>query len=365
MKIKEIIQALEKWAPTQYAEDFDNVGLQLGNAENEIYKALVAFEITDEVIQEAIDNKAGLIICFHPLIFNGLKSITGKNRVEQIVIKAIQNNIAIYAIHTNLDAQLNGVNGRIAKELGLKNTQILIPNEDILYKLIFFVPKADADKVKDALFNAEIGKIGNYSECSFNSEGIGTFKPIENANPTLGEIGKQHQEAELKVEILVKKHQLSSAISIMKQEHPYEEVAYDVIPLNNNDQTTGMGQVGELQEPMTDAEFLRYLKSKIPTEVVRHSKLLNKEIKKVAILGGSGAFAINAAKSARADVLVTADLKYHDFFLAENQILLCDVGHYESEQFNKFHITDYLSEIFSNFAFLTSNVNTNPINYFK
>lgn len=365
MKIKEIIKALEDWAPTTYAEGFDNVGLQLGDADLEVEKALISFEITDEVVKEAIENNTKLIICFHPLIFNGLKKISNKNRVERVVTECIKNNIAVYAIHTNLDAQLNGVNNRIGKALGLNDLQILIPNKDILYKLIFFVPKTNAEEVKSALYSNGIGTIGNYAECSFNTEGVGTFKPINNANPTLGEIGKQHSEPELKVELLVKKHQIEKAILIMKETHPYEEVAYDVFPLYNKDQTIGMGQIGVLPKAMEEHEFLKYLKEKIPTEVIRHSPLIHKKIRKIAIVGGSGAFAIKAAKQANADVLVTADLKYHDFFLAENNILLCDVGHYESEQFNKFHIKDYLSEKFTNFAFLTSNVNTNPINYFK
>ena len=364
MKLKEIIQSLEKWAPKSDAEDFDNVGLLVGNQEDEIHKALVTLDVNEEVMQEALEKRANLIIIFHPLIFKGLKRLSGNSRVEKLVVKAIQNNVAIYAIHTNLDAQLDGVNGRICEQLGLLNNQILIPKENHLFKLIFFVPKDEAEKVKNAIFETGAGTIGNYAECSFNTEGTGTFKPIKNATPFTGKLNERSTEDEIKVEILLEQNQLNAAIYAMKSAHPYEEVAYDLIPLLNKNQTKGMGQIGELANEISEIEFLALIKQKLPTACIRHSTLLNKNIKKVAVLGGSGAFAINAAKAAGADVFVTADLKYHDFFLAENQMLLCDIGHYESEQFTKNHITRYLSEIFPNFAVLTSQVNTNPINYY-
>ena len=364
MKLKEIINALEQWAPVSDAEDFDNVGLLIGNEEDEINKALVTLDVTEEVVEEAIQEKAQLIITFHPLIFSGIKRLSGCSRVEKLVVKAIKNNIAVYAIHTNLDAQLNGVNGKIAEKLGLKYTQILIPKQNNLYKLLFFVPKNEAEKVKQAIFAIGAGKIGNYADCSFDSEGMGQFRPINNANPTLGELDQIHKEPEIKVEILLQENRITRAISAMQNAHPYEEVAYDLISLQNKDHTRGMGQLGELNEFMDEADFLSLVKTNLNTKCIRHSPLNGRKIKKVAVLGGSGAFAIGAAKSAGADALVTADLKYHDFFNAENQILLCDTGHFESEQFTKNLITDYLSEIFPNFAILISQVNTNPINYF-
>lgn len=364
LKLKQIIQALEEWAPISDAEGFDNVGLQVGNPEQEIQKALVTLDITDEVLNQAIEEKANLIITFHPLIFKGLKKLSGNSRIERIVVKAIKHDIALYAIHTNLDAQLDGVNGMIAERLGLENCRILIPREDDLFKLIFFVPKDDVEKVKNAIFSTGAGTIGDYAECSFNSDGLGTFKPIGKANPTIGELNKRHTEPETKVEILIQKREIHTAISTMKSAHPYEEVAYDLIPLKNGNQTIGMGQIGTLKEPMDEKEFLNLVKTQLKTDCVRHSSLNNKKIKKVAILGGSGAFAIPNAKSAGADAFVTADLKYHDFFLAENQILLCDTGHFESEQYTKNLITRYLSEIFPNFAILTSDINTNPVNYY-
>ncbi|MDO5655383.1 MAG: Nif3-like dinuclear metal center hexameric protein [Flavobacteriaceae bacterium] len=363
MKLYEIIQNLENWAPLSDAEGFDNVGLLTGNTNDELHKALVTLDITEEVMQEAIEHKADLIISFHPLIFNGLKRLSGGSRVEELIVKAIQNKIAIYAIHTNLDAQWDGVNAKICERLGLQNRQILIPRQNNLFKLIFFVPNNKADEVKEAIWRTGAGTIGNYAECSFNIQGQGTFKPIKNANPSIGELNRRQHEPELKVEILIEKHQINQVLFALKTNHPYEEVAYDLIPLFNHNQTKGMGQIGELQEEMSELEFLKWVKTRLKTQCVRHSAIMGKKIKKVAVLGGSGAFAINAARRAGADAYVTADLKYHDFFEAENQILLCDPGHYESEQFTKNLITDYISENFPNFAVLKSQVDTNPINY--
>ncbi|MXV37726.1 Nif3-like dinuclear metal center hexameric protein [Flavobacteriaceae bacterium Ap0902] len=364
LKLKEIIKVLENWAPKSDAEDFDNVGLQVGDPEQDIEKALVTLDITDEVVNQAIEENAHLIITFHPLIFKGLKQLSGKNRIERLVVKAIQHNIALYAIHTNLDAQLDGVNGMIAERLGLEDCKILIPKTEDLFKLKFFVPHMDAEKVKDAIFSTGAGTIGNYAECSFNTEGYGTFKPIKGANPTLGTLDQRHEEPETKVEILIQQKEINNVLSMMKSAHPYEEVAYDLIPLKNENQTKGMGQIGKLKEPMAAESFLKLVKNQLTTTCVRHSDLIHKKIEKVAILGGSGAFAISPAKMAGADAFVTADLKYHDFFLAENGILLCDVGHFESEQYTKNLITRYLSEIFPNFAILTSDINTNPVNYY-
>lgn len=364
MQLREIIKALENWAPKSDAEDFDNVGLLIGSPNDDIHKVLVTLDVNDAVMQQAINEGANLIITFHPLIFKGVKRLSGNSYVERLTVKAIQNNIAIYAIHTNLDVQLDGVNGKICERLGLKNNQILMPKQNDLFKLVFFVPKNEAERVKNAIFATTAGTIGNYAECSFNSDGVGEYKPIKGANPTLGELNVRHAEPETKVEILLKTQQIGEVVSAMNKAHPYEEVAYDLIPLHNKNKMKGMGQVGELEKPMPEEDFLKMLKKQLPTACIRHSNLIGKQIKRVAVLGGSGAFGIGAAKAAGADAYVTADLKYHDFFQAENGILLCDIGHYESEQFIKNHITHYLSEIFPNFAFLTSEVNTNPINYY-
>ncbi len=364
MKIKEVINALENLAPKCYAEDFDNVGLQVGDENLEIDNVLVTLDVTDVVMQEAIEENVNLIVTFHPLIFTGLKALTGKNRVEQLVIKAIQNNIAIYAIHTNLDNQYFGVNHAICQQLQLEKVQILLPKKHTLFKLVYYVPMEHDIEVKNALFEAGAGEIGNYSECSFSILGEGTFKPNDRAKPFVGKNNKRHTETENRVELLVDKSQKSKIISVLKENHPYEEVAYEIIPIDNVNQTLGMGQIGNLSYEMSSDDFLAWVKKQLPTRCIRHSNLTHKKIKKVAVLGGSGAFSIGSAKAAGADALVTADLKYHDFFTAENQILLCDVGHYESEQFTKKLLSRYLSENFSNFAVLTSKVNTNPVNYY-
>lgn len=364
MYLKTLIKALEKWAPLSDAEGFDNVGLQIGNPEQEINKALITLDVTDEVVDEAINKDANLIITFHPLIFKPLKNITSKNRVSRLALKCIENKIALYAIHTNLDAQLDGVNAKISEKLGLENRRILIPNKDKLFKLIYFVPENSANEVRDTVFMSGAGAIGNYSECSFNTKGTGTFKPMEGANPTLGQANIRHEESEIKVEIILEQAKIQSAIYAMKSAHPYEEVAYDLIHLSNESTNKGMGQIGELKKSVSEKEFLEILKNQFNVVCVRHSNLLGKKIKKVAVLGGSGAFGINNAIREKADAYVTADLKYHDFFLADNQIIVFDIGHYESEQFTKNHINNYMSKIFPNFAVLISEVNTNSIKYY-
>lgn len=363
MKLKEITTQLEKLAPLAYAEDFDNVGLLVGDANAEITKVLVTLDTTEEVMQEAIEKGANLVVSFHPIIFSGMKKITGKNYVERVVKLAIKNDINIYATHTALDNSEFGVNYQIAQQLNLKNTQILIPQKDTLRHLVTYVPNESAEQVRDALFAAGAGSIGDYDNCSFNLEGTGTFRAGKDANPYVGEIGETHFEKETRISVIFNKHLQSQIINSLKENHPYEEVAYEILSLENSNQTIGIGMAGELENEISEEDFFKYLKEKMNAEMIRHSKLLNKKIKKVAVLGGSGSFAIAAAKRAGADVFVTADLKYHHFFEAENQILLADIGHYESEQFTKNLLTAYLSEKFPNFAVLNSEINTNPVVY--
>ncbi len=363
MKIKDIITELEKLAPLAYAEDFDNIGLLVGNSNAEITKILVTLDTMEEVVKEAIEKGANLIVSFHPIIFSGLKKITGKNYVERVVQLAIKNDINIYATHTALDNSQFGVNHQISRQLNLQDTEILIPQKETLRHLVTYVPTADAANLRQALSAAGAGSIGNYDNCSFNLEGMGTFRPKEGANPHIGEIGKTRFEPETRISVIFNKDLEGKILKALKENHPYEEVAYEIFKLENKNQTIGIGMVGELENEMTEEDFLNYLKEKMQTQMVRHSKLLNKKIKKVAVLGGSGSFAISDAKRAGADVYVTADLKYHDFFQAENRILLADIGHYESEQFTKNLLTAYLSEKFPNFAVLNSEINTNPVHY--
>jgi dinuclear metal center YbgI/SA1388 family protein len=316
------------------------------------------------VIKEAITKNYNLVVAHHPIIFGGLKKINGKNYVEKAVITAIKNDIAIYAIHTNLDNVVNGVNGRIARLLGLENISILSPKESTLKKLFTFAPIDKAEQVRNAIFRAGGGQIGNYSECSFNGEGVGTFKGEEGTNPYVGEVGKQHRENEIKIEVIFPAWLENKVVSSMKAAHPYEEVAYDIINLANKHQGIGSGVVGELTEPMTEMNFLVHLKEIFNLRVIRHTALLNRPVKKIALCGGAGSFLVSTALAAGADVYATADMKYHEFFDANGKILVADIGHYESEQFTIDLLTEILEQKFPNFAVLKTKVETNPVNYF-
>ena len=364
MIIQEVINHLEEFAPLAYAEDFDNVGLLVGNKNNELTGILVTLDTIEEVVDEAIQNNCNLIVSFHPIMFKGLKKITGKSYVERTVLKAIKNDIAIYAIHTALDNAMEGVNDAICQQLELVNKQILIPQKQTIKKLTTFVPVKEAEKLRMALFNAGAGNIGNYTHCSFNSEGIGTFNGNENSNPTKGAKGDIHKEQETQITVTYVRHFESNILKALFESHSYEEVAYEITTLENTNQHIGMGMIGELKNPMDEKHFLNFVKTKMNTPLIRHTSLLGKNIKKIAVLGGSGSFAIEAAKVSGADAFITADLKYHDFFTAENQLLLLDIGHFESEQFTKNLLVAFLIKKITNFAVVLSKTNTNPVKYF-
>ena len=364
MTINDVTTLLEEFAPLSYAEDFDNVGLLLGDATNDLTGILVTLDTLENVVDEAIAKSCNLIVSFHPIIFGGLKKITGKNYVERVVLKAIRNDISIYAIHTALDNAPHGVNAKIGEVLGLMNTKILLPQKSTLKKLTTYIPNADSERVKNALFIAGAGKIGNYTHCSFSIEGKGTYKANSGANPTKGNIDELHTEPEVLVSCIFGKEYEQVIIKALKENHPYEEVAYEITTIDNTNPYMGMGMIGELNTSCSEKEFLQDLKYKMQAQVVRHSSLLNKPIKKIAVLGGSGAFAIGAAKAAGADIFVTADVKYHQFYEAENQMVIADIGHFETEQFTKNLLVDYLTKKIPNFAIHLSESITNPINYF-
>ncbi|WP_417886386.1 Nif3-like dinuclear metal center hexameric protein [Zunongwangia sp.] len=363
MIIQDVIKEIEQFAPLKYAESFDNVGLLVGNRNAEITGALITLDTLEATVEEAIAKKCNLIISFHPIIFSGLKKLTGANYVERAVLKAIKNDIAIYAIHTALDNQHKGVNDMICEKIGLKNRKILIPRKDSIKKLVTFIPKEDAEKVRKALFGAGAGNIGNYDNCSFSVFGEGSFKGNEDSNPVIGERGKLHFEQEVQIGVTFSSHMQSKVLSALFNSHPYEEVAYEISSLENENQHLGMGMMGELEEVQDEKNFLKAIKSIFKTGCVRHSQLLNKPIKKVAVLGGSGSFAIENAKQAGADIYITADLKYHDFFKAENELILADIGHFESEQFTNNLLYSFLTKKFSNFALILAETNSNPIKY--
>lgn len=363
MQLSSILTHLQNLAPLAYAEDFDNVGL-LTSHNNEITGILVAHDALEEVIDEALEKKCNLVVCFHPILFSGIKKITGKNYVERALIKAIKHDIAIYAIHTALDNHQKGVNKIFCNALGLKNTKILVPKEQYIYKLVTYTQPDNADKLRNALFDAGAGSIGNYECCSFNSKGIGTFMGNENSNPEYGDRFEFVETEEVKIEVTFEKHLQSKILSTLFKNHVYEEVAYEIYKLENQHQNIGLGMVGEFEEAMSEQDFLQFVKDKMQCGGIRHSSFLNKPIKKVAVLGGSGSFAIKNAIGVQADAFLTADLKYHQFYEAEKQLLLADIGHFESERFTKNYIVDYLKEKITNFAIILSEVNTNPVKYF-
>ncbi|WP_010522151.1 Nif3-like dinuclear metal center hexameric protein [Aquimarina agarivorans] len=371
MTVKEITQLFEQKVPLHYAESFDNVGLLVGDVNQKVTNILVTLDALEAVIEEAIAKNCNLIVCFHPIVFKGLKKITGKDYVERVVIKAIQHNIAIYAMHTALDNHWQGVNKMICDKLQLRNQHILMPKKETIKKLTVFVPKASFVNVREALFSAGAGSIGNYESCSFYNEGVGSYKGGKESNPVLGKKGEYHEENEVHLQVTFASHLKSKVISQMLKAHPYEEVAYEVTTLENVNQKIGMGMVGELSETLSETEALALVKKVFKTQGIRHSEFLGIPIQKIAVLGGSGAFAIESAKASGAQLFITSDVKYHEFFQAEKKLVVADIGHYESEQFTKNLIVSILTKKISNFApaynsgnIILSDTNTNPIKYF-
>lgn len=363
MKIKEILSELEEMAPLAYAEDFDNVGLLVGDQESEATGVLVCHDALENIIDEAIAKKCNLVVCFHPILFSGLKKITGKNYVERAVIKAIKNDVAIYAVHTALDNHQEGVNKIFCDALGLINTKILIPKQNFIRKLVTYTIPENAEELRNALFDAGAGRIGNYENCSFNSKGIGTYMGNEHSNPQVGERFEFVQGDEIKIEVTFEKHLENKILKALFKSHAYEEIAYEIYDLQNKHQNIGLGMIGELKNPMKEKEFLLFAKKKMQADGIRHSNFIGKEVKKIAVLGGAGSFAIKNAIQAGADVFLTADLKYHQFYEAENQLLLADIGHFESERYTKNYIVEYLRKKILNFAVILSEENSNPVKY--
>ncbi|MDP1800029.1 MAG: Nif3-like dinuclear metal center hexameric protein [Bacteroidota bacterium] len=364
MTIQEIITEIENFAPLAYQEDYDNCGLITGQKTQTATGALLSLDCTEEVIDEAIANKCNLIIAHHPILFSGLKKINGNNYVERTIIKAIQNNIAIYAAHTNLDNVKQGVNKKMSDKLGLKNLHILAPKSNILKKLVTFVPGSHHEAVLQALFEAGAGNIGNYSNCSFNLEGTGTFKGNADTKPFLGKPNELSKEKEIRIEAIFEFNKEAGIIAALLKAHPYEEVAYDIYSIANKHQQIGSGMVGELEKEMNENDFLGHVKKSLLCGCLKHTKKLGKSIKKVAICGGSGRFLLKNAINSGADAFITSDFKYHEFFDAENKILLIDAGHFETEQFTPEIFYEIIQNKFPTFAIRLSKTNTNPVNYF-
>ncbi len=364
MTVKDIITAIEEAAPFAWQESYDNSGIQVGSPRQEVSRGLVALEVTHEVLREAIINQCDVIITHHPLIFEGLKRLSGSTPTEQIVMEAIRHNIAIVSVHTNIDNSDRGVNYHLGSMLGLQKMQVLRPARHWLKKLVTFCPSDHAEKVRFALFEAGAGHIGEYDFCSFTLEGRGSFRAGEGANPFVGNIKEMHYEKEERIETIFPAHLERKLIQAMKSAHPYEEVAYDIYPLDNAFEKMGSGMIGELEHPVNAKDFLEKVKTTLKTGCLRHSRIHDGTIQQVAVCGGSGAFLIEDAVKAGAQAFVTADIKYHGFLDAADNLLLVDAGHYETEQHTRELIGNIIQKKMINFALLISGVNTNPIRYF-
>lgn len=364
MQIAEITNLFEQIAPLRLQESYDNSGLIVGNKTWEVKKILLSLDCTEAVVEEAIKEGANLIVCHHPIVFTGLKRFNGNTYVERTILKAIKNDVAIYACHTNLDKVLHrGVNQKFAKKLGLTNTRILVPEKNYLMKLTVYVPLEKEQELKDALFANGAGEIGNYSHCSFSHSGKGSFMPTGLAKPIIGEKNKLETVGESALSVLVEKHKLYGVLKAMKETHPYEEVAYDLIPLENTHQEIGFGLIGELEDSLSTNDFLSMVKKQFNLKVIKHTSF-NKKIKTVAVCGGSGQFLMKDITSNNADAYITSDIKYHQFFDTEGDYLLADIGHYESEISTLEIFHEIITENFPTFAVLFTKTDTNPVNYF-
>ncbi len=364
MQIQEITQFLESLAPLSSQESYDNSGLIVGNPHAEVKNVLISLDCIEATVEEAITKNCELIIAHHPIVFKGMKRLNGGDYVERTVIKAIKNDIAIYAIHTNLDNYRFGVNHEIGTRLKLKNLKVLAPKRNVLSKLICYIPESHFEGVSNAIFAAGGGQIGAYSDCGFSVKGTGTFQPIDGAQPFIGKVNERSEVQERKFETVCSTHTIGKVVAAMQKAHPYEEVAYEVFAMENGNNYEGSGMVGDLEHPMEAKAFLQELKDVFGCGVVRHTDLLDKSIARVAFCGGAGSFLLPMAKRSGADIFVTGDYKYHEFFDAEAQIIIADIGHFESEQYTSNRIAEILTEKFANFAVHLTEVNTNPINYF-
>jgi len=362
MKIIEVLEYFEQIIPVDFQENYDNCGLQVGNGQSDLKQALITLDVTEEILEEAIRKDCNLIISHHPLIFHGIKKITGSNPEERIIEKALKKDITIYSTHTCLDNNSAGLNVYIAGKLGLQNISILAPGENLLKKLVVFCPPDHAEKVRNAMFLAGGGNIGNYDSCSFNVHGKGSFKANEGASPFVGRVNELHFEEEIRIELIFPVHLENKIIQAMLQNHPYEEVAYDIYKLENTYNKIGAGVIGNLENPAKTIDFLAFIKDIFGTKCIRHNAILKKEIQRVAFCGGSGIFLVNQAKRSKADIFITSDIKYHDFFA--EKILLADIGHFESEHLSVELIASVLMKKFPTFAFSISEIKSNPVHYF-
>jgi len=363
MKLKDLASFLDSAIPLSFQEGYDNAGLQAGSPDREIKSALITLDVTEDVVDEAVHKGCDVIISHHPLIFTGIKQLTGKNPTERILLKAVKQDVAIYSAHTNLDVLENGVSRKMAEKLGLRNIRVLVPLRNRLLKLVTFIPEEHLEKVREAVFSAGAGVIGGYDKCSFVTSGTGSFRPGEDTEPFTGIKGKVHFEKEVRLETVLFSHMKGRVVKALMEAHPYEEVAYDLYPLENDNIRSGMGCTGEFIEPVSEKAFLKMLENVFSARGIRYSKPTGMDISKVALCGGAGGPFISEAISSGAGAFVSADIRYHSFFDAGNKILLADIGHFESEKFSVEILYDLIIKKFPTFAVRFSEVYTNPINY--
>lgn len=362
MQVKDFTSIIEEFSPLGLQEDYDNAGLICGSPVSEVRSILLTTDITENVINEAIEGGHNLIISHHPLTLQGLKNIVPDNDIKRCLVKAIKHDLNLYSAHTNIDAVANGVSGKMADKLQLIHREILQPAGK-LFSLVFYTPIENAEKVRNAVLDAGVGHIGNYSRCSFNNTGQGTFLANNNAHPYVGKKGVLHTENEIRTEITVPEYLLRRSIQALTDTHPYEEPVWNVVDLHNTNPATGFGIVGELETETDSLKFLEHVKETFHCGIIRHTDICKPKIKRVAVCGGSGAFLTKTAIEKQADIYITGDYKYHDFFNSANRLVIADIGHYESEQFTKEIFYELVTKKISKFAVQFSMVKTNPINY--
>ncbi|MCC8153367.1 MAG: Nif3-like dinuclear metal center hexameric protein [Tannerellaceae bacterium] len=363
LRIKDIIKELETVAPLPLQESYDNSGVQVGDVSLPATGALLCLDITEEVIDEAIDKGCNLVISHHPLAFKPFKSLTGKNYIERSLIKACKQDIVIYSVHTNLDNAFGGVSFKLAEMIGLQNIRVLSPRKEALLKLVTFVPEAYAETLRNALFQAGVGHIGRYDCCSYNVTGEGTFRAGKGTNPFVGGEGELHTEREVRIEMILPAFKKAYILRTLLSVHPYEEPAFDFYSLENTWNNAGSGVVGELPAAEDEVSFLQRLKSVLRLNCIKHSALTGRPVREVALCGGSGAFLVGEAIAYGADIFITGEAKYNDFYDVEDKIVLAAIGHYESEVCTKEIFYNIISKKFPTFAVHFSNVNSNPVNY--
>ncbi|HUN66397.1 MAG TPA: Nif3-like dinuclear metal center hexameric protein [Bacteroidota bacterium] len=342
MVLRDIDRLLEEWAPKALAWEGDNVGIQIGNPSGKIRTILLALDLTDEVVREAVRRRADLVMTHHPLLFRPPRALRTDDRTGRLALALARNNIALHALHTNLDFAPGGVSHALAKELGLDRIATLQPLTGQFQKIVVFVPLSHSDAVMEAMAGEGAGRIGNYDRCSFRTAGSGTFRPLSGARPYTGSAGVLEQVGEERIEMIVPRWKSGRVIEAMRRVHPYEEVAFDLFDLATEVTGYGAGAVGSLPRAMTLRGFLAHVRRRLGTPHLRYAGRPERPVRTVAVCGGSGGEYLPAALRAGADAFVTADLRYHTFQGCDGALALIDAGHYETEVVVLRHLRAYL-----------------------